>query len=107
MLPSRTERPFRSRPICVGSTDLPLYVKAVLRDATTALLTRERSVVRLSVTPSTNISCSRSTPRLVNGSTTIDKRGAAGFSAGAGLGAGLALGAGSTPSAKTRVGWGG
>ena len=48
---------------------------------------RERSVVRLSVTPSTKCSCAGSPPILANGSTTIERRGGADFS-GAGAGAG-------------------
>src|SRR5205085_6096224 len=39
---------------------------------------RERSVVRLSVIPSTKYSCSLSPPILAKGSTTIDSRGDAG-----------------------------
>src|SRR5215831_9938074 len=42
---------------------------------------RERSVVRLWVTPSTKYSCSRSPPRLAKGRTTMDRRGAGGGSA--------------------------
>ena len=38
---------------------------------------RDRSVVRSSVIPSAKYCCSRSSLRLVNGSTTIDRRGAA------------------------------
>ena len=52
---------------------------------------RERSVVRLSVTPSTKCSCSGSPPILANGRTTIERRGGADFS-GAGAGAGFACG---------------
>ena len=52
---------------------------------------RERSVVRLSVTPSTKCSCSGSPPILANGKTTIERRGGADFS-GAGAGAGFACG---------------
>ena len=52
---------------------------------------RERSVVRLSVTPSTKCSCSGSPPILANGKTTIERRGGADFS-GAGVGAGFACG---------------
>ena len=37
---------------------------------------RDRSVVRLSITPSTKYSCSSSPPILTNGSTTIESRGA-------------------------------
>ena len=51
---------------------------------------RERSVVRLSVTPSTKCSCSGSPPILANGKTTIERRGGADFS-GAGADAGFAL----------------
>ena len=50
---------------------------------------RERSVVRLSVTPSTKCSCSGSPPILANGKTTIERRGGADFS-GPGAGAGFA-----------------
>ncbi|HKN30884.1 MAG TPA: hypothetical protein VJY34_24630 [Roseiarcus sp.] len=49
---------------------------------------RERSVVRLSVTPSAKYSCSGSPPILVKGKTTIERRGGANFSdaeAGAGF----------------------
>jgi len=49
---------------------------------------RERSVVRLSVTPSTNGSCSAPPPILAKGKTTIERRGGADFS-GAGAGAGF------------------
>ena len=52
---------------------------------------RERSVVRLSVTPSTKCSCSGSPPILAKGRTTIERRGGADFS-GAGVGRGLRLG---------------
>ena len=41
---------------------------------------RERSVVRLSVTPSTKCSCSGPPPILANGKTTIERRGGRGFS---------------------------
>ena len=59
---------------------LPLYVNAVLRAITTAPRIRERSVVRLSVTPSTKCSCSGSPPILAKGKTTIESRGGADFS---------------------------
>ena len=41
---------------------------------------RERSVVRLAVSPSTKCSCSGSPPILANGRTTIERRGEAEFS---------------------------
>ena len=69
-----------------------MEVNAVLRAITTVPPIRERSVVRLSVTPSTKCSCSGSPPILANGSTTIERRGVADFSgavAGAGFGCGL------------------
>ena len=49
---------------------------------------RERSVVRLSATPSTKCSCSGSPPILANGKTTIERRGGLDFSD-AGVGAGF------------------
>ena len=52
---------------------------------------RERSVVRLSVTPSTKYSCSGSPPILANGKTTIERRGGADFS-GAWTDAGFGVG---------------
>ena len=52
---------------------------------------RDRSVVRLSVTPSTKCSCSGSPPMLANGKTTIERRGGADFSSGRGR-RGLRLG---------------
>ena len=55
---------------------------------------RERSVVRLSVTPSTKCSCSGSPPRFANGNTTIERRGGADFSGG---GAGLGFAAATAP----------
>jgi hypothetical protein len=55
------------------------HVNAVFRATTTACCLRERSVVRLSVTPSTK--CSRSSPpMLANGKTSIERSGEAGFS---------------------------
>src|ERR1700733_7741064 len=69
----------------LGVDRLRVYVKAVLRAIPTALRRRERSVVRLSVTPSTKCSCSGSPPILANGKTTIERRGGPDFS-GAGIG---------------------
>ena len=57
-----------------------MYVKAVLRAITKEPLMRDRSVVRLSVTPSTKYSCSGSPPILAKGKTTIERRGGADFS---------------------------
>src|ERR1700733_1307130 len=74
-VPSRTKRTFSSRPIVFASIGLPLYVNAVLRAITTAPRMRERSVVRLSVTPSTKCSCSAPPPILANGKTTMERRG--------------------------------
>jgi len=51
-------------------------VKAVLREITKLWAIRDRSVVRSSVTPSAKYCCSGSLLRLVNGSTTIERRGA-------------------------------
>ena len=51
--PSRTYRTFNSRPICFTSMGLPLKLNAVLRAMTNEPLMRDRSVVRLSVIPST------------------------------------------------------
>ena len=59
---------------------------------------RERSVVRLSVTPSTKCSCSGSPPILANGKTTIERRGGADFSSARG-GAGFATAGMPTSSA--------
>src|SRR5215468_11902850 len=73
--PSRTYRTFNSRPICFTSTALPLKANAVLRPITNEPEMRDRSVVRLSVTPSTKYSCSGSPPRLAKGRTTIERRG--------------------------------
>jgi hypothetical protein len=42
---------------------------------------RERSVVRLSVTPSAKYSCSGSPPILAKGSTTMERRGETDFAA--------------------------
>jgi hypothetical protein len=56
-----------------------LYVKAVLRAMTKAPEMRERSVVRLSVTPSTKYSCSGSTPMWAKGRTTMESRGGPDF----------------------------
>src|SRR6478609_2025112 len=53
---------FSSRPSFFTSTALPLKVNAVLRAITNAPLMRDKSVVRLSVTPSTKYSCSGSPP---------------------------------------------
>ena len=53
-------------------------MNAVLRAITNAPLMRDKSVVRLSVTPSTKYSCSGSPPMFTNGSTTRDKRDAEG-----------------------------
>src|SRR6516165_3315663 len=74
--PSSTYRTFNSRPSFFTSTGLPLNVNAVLRAITNAPLMRDKSVVRLSVTPSTKYSCSWSPPMFANGSTTMDRRGA-------------------------------
>src|SRR6516162_7698048 len=52
------------------------YVKAVLREITKLWAIRDRSVVRSSVTPSAKYCWSGSLLRLVNGSTTIERRGA-------------------------------
>src|SRR5439155_7946112 len=57
------------------STDLPLYVKAVLRAMTKLPEIRERSVVRFSVIPSAKYSWSGSRERFSNGSTMTDSRG--------------------------------
>ena len=61
----------------------------MLRAITNEPRMRERSVVRLSVTPSTKCSCSAPPPILANGRTTIERRGGADFS-GAGAGPGFA-----------------
>ena len=61
----------------------------MLRPTTKAPAMRERSVVRLSVTPSTKYSCSASPPILAKGKTTIERRGGPDFS-GAGAGVGFA-----------------
>src|ERR1700751_2561088 len=67
---------FSSRPSFLTSKALPLNVNAVLRAITNAPLMRDKSVVRLSVTPSTKYSCSGSPPMFTNGSTTRAKCGA-------------------------------
>ena len=51
-------------------------MNAVLREITNMSAIRDRSVVRSSVIPSAKYCCSRSSLRLVKGSTTIDRRGA-------------------------------
>jgi len=51
-------------------------VKAVLREITNMSAIRDRSVVRSSVIPSAKYCWSRSSLRLVKGSTTIERRGA-------------------------------
>ena len=48
---------FNSRPTCRTSIDLPLDEKARLRAMTNEPLMRDKSVVKLSVTPSTKYSC--------------------------------------------------
>jgi hypothetical protein len=53
-------------------------VNAVLREITNTPAIRDRSVVKSSVIPSAKYCCSGSLPRLANGSTTIDRRGATG-----------------------------
>jgi hypothetical protein len=50
-------------------------VNAVLREITNMSAIRDRSVVRSSVIPSAKYCCSGSLPRLVKGSTTIDRCG--------------------------------
>src|SRR5436190_20106821 len=62
---------------------MPQKVKSLLREITTPPTIRDRSVVRSSVTPSAKYCCSRSSLRLLKGSTTIDRRGAADAIAGA------------------------
>src|SRR5215472_8635980 len=52
------------------------YVNAVLHEITKLWAIRDRSEVRSSVMPSAKYCCSRSSLRFVNGSTTIDRRGA-------------------------------
>lgn len=54
-----------------------LCVNAVFREITNIFASLDRSVVRSSVIPSAKYCCSRSSLRLVNGRTTIDRRGAA------------------------------
>ena len=55
----------------------------MLRAITNEPEMRERSVVRLSVTPSTKYSCSGSPPRLAKGRTTMERRGGLLFRRGA------------------------
>ena len=55
----------------------------MLRAITNDPAMRERSVVKLSVTPSTKYFCSGSPPRLAKGKTTMDQRGGPAFSWGA------------------------
>ena len=52
---------------------------------------RDRSVVRLSVTPSTKYSCSGSPPMLAKGRTTMERRGGSCSFGAAAEGAGAAL----------------
>ena len=59
---------------------LPLVGEGRVRPITTAPRIRDRSVVRLSVTPSTKCSCSGLPPILANGKTTMERRGGADFS---------------------------
>src|SRR5215469_2402092 len=66
----------RSRPICLALTDLSRYVNTVLREITNMPAIRDKSVVRSSVMPSAKYCWSGSLPRLANGKTTIDSRGA-------------------------------
>src|SRR5205809_6431239 len=75
-LPSSTYRTPSSRPICLASRFLSLYVNAVLREITRTFRRRDRSVVRSSVTPSAKYCCSGSLLRFAKGRTTIDSRGA-------------------------------
>jgi hypothetical protein len=55
--------------------NLGVDTAARLRAITKEPLMRDRSVVRLSVTPSTKCSCSGSPPRLARGKTTMERRG--------------------------------
>jgi len=63
-----------------AGVDEPVAVaSAVLREITSMLSSRERSVVRSSVMPLTRLECcSGSLPTLTNGSTAIDSRGGEG-----------------------------
>src|SRR6516162_8547179 len=63
-----------------AGVDEPVAVaSAVLREITSMLSSRERSVVRSSVMPLTRLECcSGSLPTLASGSTTIDSRGGEG-----------------------------
>src|SRR6516164_6972579 len=75
-LPSSTYRTPNSRLICFVSTGLFRYANAVFREITNIFEILDKSVVRSSVIPSAKYCCSRSSLRLVKGSTTIDRRGA-------------------------------
>ena len=60
----------------------------MLRPITNEPEMRERSVVRLSVTPSTKYSCSGSPPMLAKGRTTMERRGGPALSGAEACGAG-------------------
>ena len=74
----------------------------MLRAMTKAPRMRERSVVRLSVIPSTKYSCSGSPPMLAKGNTTRERRGGSRRSGAGGTGVARAVWA--TSSEKTRIG---
>src|SRR5258708_943600 len=63
--------------MCGTSKDLPLKVKAVLRETTDKAETLERSVMMSSLIPSLKYSCCGSSLMLANGSTQMDSLDAA------------------------------
>src|SRR6516164_8463789 len=75
-LPSSTYRTPSSRPICFVSTGLLPWTNAVLREITNRSEMRDRWLVTSSAIASPKYCFSRSSPRLTNGSTTIERRGA-------------------------------
>src|SRR5262249_27226346 len=76
ILPSSRYRTPNSWPICLASPGLFRKVNALLREMTNKSGSRDKSVVRSSVTPSARYCWSGSLLRLANGSTTMDRRGA-------------------------------
>jgi len=76
-------------------------VNAVLREITSISGIRDRSVVRSSVMPSAKYCCSGSLLRLVNGNTTIDRRGAASGGEIGGVGRALETGNSTTASGRS------
>src|SRR5215471_10593321 len=71
-LPSRTYLTPSSRPTCLMSTALPLYVKLELRAITNSDLKRDSAVMMSSTMPSAKYSCSGSPLMFWKGRTAIE-----------------------------------